>query len=185
MMAERVFACRASLAILRRRPVQSARPPALYRPRWMKNKIQSAVANVVPNEMLAKQHRKIADPGPPRSKMLNDEQIAVLCEISQSVAFSDDRHGLVQQLLIDGYVIKNGDLYELSAQGAGRRRRPSGSGARDWAVTCLAAGRRCSHTDRRPEAFRRPRCLLPADAKFQIFATKLGETSASRSLRLP
>jgi len=49
--------------------------------------------------------------------MLNDEQIAVLCEISQSVAFSDDRQGLVQQLVIDGYLIKNGDLYELSAQG--------------------------------------------------------------------
>jgi len=29
----------------------------------MKNKIQSAVANVVPNEMLAKQHRKMAEPG--------------------------------------------------------------------------------------------------------------------------
>ena len=49
--------------------------------------------------------------------MLNDEQIAVLCEISNSVAFSDDRQGLVQQLVIDGYLIKNGDLYELSAPG--------------------------------------------------------------------
>jgi uncharacterized protein len=29
----------------------------------MKNKIQSAVANVVPNEVLAKQHRKMAEPG--------------------------------------------------------------------------------------------------------------------------
>jgi len=29
----------------------------------MKTKIQSAVANVVPNEMLAKQHRKMAEPG--------------------------------------------------------------------------------------------------------------------------
>ena len=34
--------------------------------------------------------------------MLSDEQIAVLCDIGQSVAFSDDRHGLVQQLVIDG-----------------------------------------------------------------------------------
>ena len=62
--------------------------------------------------------------------MLSDEQIAVLCDIGQSVAFSDDRHGLVQQLVIDGYVTKNGDLYELSAQGraavedhAGRAKR--------------------------------------------------------------
>jgi len=29
----------------------------------MKNKIQSAVANVVPNEVLAKQHRKMSEPG--------------------------------------------------------------------------------------------------------------------------
>jgi len=29
----------------------------------MKNKIQSAVANITPNEMLAKQHRKMAEPG--------------------------------------------------------------------------------------------------------------------------
>lgn len=49
--------------------------------------------------------------------MLSDEQIAVLCDIGQSVAFSDDRQGLVQQLVIDGYVIKNGDLYELSPLG--------------------------------------------------------------------
>jgi hypothetical protein len=49
--------------------------------------------------------------------MLSDEQIAVLGDIGQSVAFSDDRQGLVQQLVIDGCVVKNGDLYELSAQG--------------------------------------------------------------------
>jgi uncharacterized protein len=29
----------------------------------MKNKVQSAVANVVPNELLARQHRKMAEPG--------------------------------------------------------------------------------------------------------------------------
>jgi short-subunit dehydrogenase len=29
----------------------------------MKNKVQSAVANVMPNELLAKQHRKLAEPG--------------------------------------------------------------------------------------------------------------------------
>jgi hypothetical protein len=37
----------------------------------------------------------------------------------QSIAFSDDRQGMVQQLVIDGYVVRNGDLYEL---GPGRRR---------------------------------------------------------------
>jgi len=49
--------------------------------------------------------------------MLSDEKIAVLCDIGQSVAFSEERQGLVQQLVIDGYVIKNGDLYELSPLG--------------------------------------------------------------------
>jgi hypothetical protein len=49
--------------------------------------------------------------------MLSNEQIAILCDIGQSVAFSDDRHGEVQQLVIDGYVVKNGDLYELSPLG--------------------------------------------------------------------
>ena len=33
----------------------------------MKNKIQSTVANVTPNEMLAKQHRKMAEPGTAKS----------------------------------------------------------------------------------------------------------------------
>ena len=28
-----------------------------------KNKVQSSVANVMPNELLAKQHRKMAEPG--------------------------------------------------------------------------------------------------------------------------
>ena len=49
--------------------------------------------------------------------MLIDEQIAILRDIGQSVAFSDDKDGMVQQLVIDGYVVKNGDLYELSAHG--------------------------------------------------------------------
>jgi hypothetical protein len=29
----------------------------------MKNKIQSVVANILPNEMLARQHHKMAEPG--------------------------------------------------------------------------------------------------------------------------
>jgi short-subunit dehydrogenase len=33
----------------------------------LKNKIQSAVANVMPAEMLAKQHRKQAEPGTAKS----------------------------------------------------------------------------------------------------------------------
>lgn len=33
----------------------------------MKNKIQTTIANVTPNEMLAKQHRKMAEPGTAKS----------------------------------------------------------------------------------------------------------------------
>lgn len=33
----------------------------------LKNKIQSSVANVTPNEMLEKQHRKMAEPGTAKS----------------------------------------------------------------------------------------------------------------------
>jgi hypothetical protein len=59
--------------------------------------------------------------------MLRDEQIAVLCDIAQSIAFADDGKGEVDQLIREGYVSKNGDLYELtpkaekilSEQGAG------------------------------------------------------------------
>lgn len=33
----------------------------------LKNKIQTTVANVTPNEMLARQHRKMAEPGTAKS----------------------------------------------------------------------------------------------------------------------
>ena len=33
----------------------------------LKNKIQTTVANVTPNEVLAKQHRKMAEPGTAKS----------------------------------------------------------------------------------------------------------------------
>lgn len=50
--------------------------------------------------------------------MLRDEQLAILKDISQSVAFSDDKHGQVAELIVEGYVMKDGDLYELTAKGA-------------------------------------------------------------------
>ena len=34
----------------------------------VKNKLQTTVANVTPNEMLAKQHRKMAEPGAAKSR---------------------------------------------------------------------------------------------------------------------
>ena len=72
--------------------------------------------------------------------MLTEAQVAVLCDIAQSIAFADDMHGEVDRLIKEGYVAKDGDLYELtpkaqkvlSDRGAGlneaRCRRLAGSG---------------------------------------------------------
>lgn len=49
--------------------------------------------------------------------MLRDEQLAILGDISQSIAFADDKHGEVEELIIGGYVMKDGDLYELTPKG--------------------------------------------------------------------
>ena len=49
--------------------------------------------------------------------MLHDEELSILRDISQSVAFADDRHGKMGQLIADGYVMKDGDLFELTAKG--------------------------------------------------------------------
>jgi predicted transcriptional regulator len=49
--------------------------------------------------------------------MLRDEQLSILRDISHSVAFADDRHGKIGELIADGYVMKDGDLFELTAKG--------------------------------------------------------------------
>ncbi|MCK1383689.1 hypothetical protein [Bradyrhizobium sp. 21] len=49
--------------------------------------------------------------------MLRDEQLSILRDISQSIAFADDRHGKIGELIADGYVMKDGDLFELTAKG--------------------------------------------------------------------
>jgi hypothetical protein len=46
--------------------------------------------------------------------MLRDEQIAVLADIGQSIAFADDRQGELDTLIREGYVVKDGDVYELT-----------------------------------------------------------------------
>ncbi len=51
------------------------------------------------------------------SDMLRDDQLSILRDISQSVAFSDDLHGKIGELIADGYVMKDGDLFELTAKG--------------------------------------------------------------------
>ena len=49
--------------------------------------------------------------------MLSDEQIAIISDIGQSIAFADDKQGQLDDLIIEGYVMKNGDLYELTPKG--------------------------------------------------------------------
>lgn len=49
--------------------------------------------------------------------MLRDEQVAILCDIGQSIAFDGSKSDEVDALVIDGYAVKNGDLYELTAKG--------------------------------------------------------------------
>jgi hypothetical protein len=48
--------------------------------------------------------------------MLKDEQIALLKDISASIAF-DDRQAAVDELVMEGYLAKDGDLYELTSKG--------------------------------------------------------------------
>ncbi|MBI5261611.1 MAG: hypothetical protein HY852_07315 [Bradyrhizobium sp.] len=49
--------------------------------------------------------------------MLRDNQLAILRDISQSIAFADDKHGAVEELIVEGYVMKDGDIYELTPKG--------------------------------------------------------------------
>lgn len=49
--------------------------------------------------------------------MLRDQQLSILRDISQSVAFADDKQGEVEDLIIEGYVMKDGDLFELTPKG--------------------------------------------------------------------
>jgi hypothetical protein len=46
--------------------------------------------------------------------MLTDAQLAVLCDIGQSVALADDRQSEIDRLMKEGYVTKDGDIYGLT-----------------------------------------------------------------------
>lgn len=48
--------------------------------------------------------------------MLTDKQIEMLREIDNSVAFADAGED-IDRLVIDGFVERDGDLYELTAKG--------------------------------------------------------------------
>jgi len=49
--------------------------------------------------------------------MLTDEQLAILKQINSSIAFDGDDRGEADNLVIEGYVQKDGDLYRLTAVG--------------------------------------------------------------------
>ena len=49
--------------------------------------------------------------------MLDEDQVAILRAIGSSIAFDDDKKGKVTQLVLEGYVLKDGDLYELTPKG--------------------------------------------------------------------
>ena len=49
--------------------------------------------------------------------MLTTEQLVILKEIDNSIAFDADERGQVNSLVIEGYVEKDGDLYRLTAKG--------------------------------------------------------------------
>jgi hypothetical protein len=55
--------------------------------------------------------------------MLTDAQIAVLCDIGQSMAFSDDKHEELVRLITDGYVDKDGDTFQGRGDRGRARRR--------------------------------------------------------------
>ena len=49
--------------------------------------------------------------------MLTDEQLAILKQINDSNSFDGDDRGEADKLVIEGYVQKDGDLYQLTAIG--------------------------------------------------------------------
>jgi hypothetical protein len=52
-----------------------------------------------------------------KTVMLTDEQLAILKKIENSIGFDGDERGETDKLVIEGYVQKDGDLYELTAIG--------------------------------------------------------------------
>ncbi len=46
--------------------------------------------------------------------MLTDAQVAVLCDLAQSIVLAYNRRSEVDRLVKEGYVARVGDLYELT-----------------------------------------------------------------------
>jgi hypothetical protein len=49
--------------------------------------------------------------------MLTDAQIAILCDIGQASSFNDEKRGEVLNLVVRGYVERDGDLFKITPRG--------------------------------------------------------------------
>jgi hypothetical protein len=49
--------------------------------------------------------------------MLTDTQIAVLCDIGQASSFDEEKKGEVLNLIVRGYVERDGDLFKITPRG--------------------------------------------------------------------
>ncbi|HET7886889.1 MAG TPA: hypothetical protein VFL62_11740 [Bradyrhizobium sp.] len=49
--------------------------------------------------------------------MLSDAQVAVLCDIAQSVALADDRQRELEQLAREGYIARDGERFAVTPKG--------------------------------------------------------------------
>jgi hypothetical protein len=49
--------------------------------------------------------------------MLSDTQIALLCDIGQTSSFDEEKKDEVLDLLVRGYVERDGDLFKITARG--------------------------------------------------------------------
>jgi hypothetical protein len=45
--------------------------------------------------------------------MLTDAQIAILCDIGHASSFNDEKRGEVLNLVVRGYIERDGDLFRL------------------------------------------------------------------------
>jgi hypothetical protein len=49
--------------------------------------------------------------------MLTDAQIAILCDIGQASSFDDEKRNEVLNLVVRGYVERDGDLFKITPRG--------------------------------------------------------------------
>jgi hypothetical protein len=49
--------------------------------------------------------------------MLTDAQIAILCDIGQASSFNDEKRGEVLNLVVRGYIERDGDLFKITPRG--------------------------------------------------------------------